>query len=59
MGEVIPFPKPRRSSAGQGLCRSGRHRWELVAGTNRPPLQGRRVLLLRCRYCSAIKHELR
>jgi hypothetical protein len=60
MGEVVRFKKPalRQRADGKTLCRSGFHKWRVVAERQFDVKQGRLVTLERCARCGAQRTKL-
>ena len=58
MGDVIEFKKPRAKDKHKGktLCKSGFHKWEIVA-TPFDVKQGKMVSRYRCKRCGLEKTE--
>lgn len=61
MGEIVKFKKPslREKAEGKTLCKSGFHRWKIVAERKFDVRLGKLVTLRRCERCGKEKTELR
>ncbi len=61
MGEIVKFRKPslREKAEGKTLCKSGFHRWKIVAERKFDVKIGKLVTLRRCERCGKEKTELR
>jgi len=53
MGDIVKFRKPslREKAEGRTLCKSGFHRWKVVAEKKFDVKRGKLVTLLRCERC--------
>jgi len=53
MGDIVTSTKPslREKAEGRTLCKSGFHRWKVVAEKKFDVKRGKLVTLLRCERC--------
>ncbi len=61
MAEVISFPSPRKkrkASAGQTLCKSGFHKWQIDQRKQFDVKKGRLVTVRRCARCGSTRTSL-
>lgn len=60
MGDIVKFRKPslREKAEGRTLCKSGFHRWKVVAEKKFDVKRGKLVTLLRCERCGEEQAKL-
>jgi len=60
MGNVIKFPKrkPKAQAEGKTLCKSGFHKWKVVAERQFDVKRGKLVTLQRCERCGKEQTKL-
>lgn len=61
MSNIIPFKRPAKKTQGAGntLCRSGFHRFEIDHSVPFNVVKGKLVTIERCVRCGKTRHELR
>lgn len=61
MGDVIKFKRPKLSEKhkGKSLCKSGFHKWEVLAEKPFDVKQGKLLSVYKCVRCGATKSEKR
>jgi len=58
MADILPFRKktPAEIHKGKTLCRSGFHKWQIVAEKKFDVKQGKLVTVYRCKRCGKQKN---
>lgn len=60
MGEIVKFKRPsaQKSAEGKTLCRSGFHKWQVVAERRFDVKRGKLVTVERCVRCGEERMRL-